>query len=328
VKKSSHPVKSTEARLKGVIVAAFGRHYEVNTAAGRLQCYPRGKKSSYACGDVVEIVRGGDGQGVIEKLTPRRNLLWRSDAFREKLIAANLSHIVIVVATEPGFSDLLVSRCIAAAESQDITPLIVLNKADLEDRLPAARAQLEPFRKLGYEVIEVSALHGADGLRARLNTLHAIFVGQSGMGKSTLTNALIPEANAATREISDALDSGKHTTTFARLYPLAPGDEAGESAGTAKATEDDAAAGGWLIDSPGLQVFGLAHLSAEGLAEAFIEFRPFLGKCRFRDCRHDSEPGCALLGAVASGHIHPRRWEHFRAIRSEIAAARKLNPGW
>ncbi|MHB1373469.1 MAG: ribosome small subunit-dependent GTPase A [Thauera sp.] len=302
------------ARTPGTIVAAFGRHYEVDTAAGRLQCYPRGKKSSYACGDEVEILRGGDGQGVIEALHPRRNLLWRSDAFREKLIAANLSHIVIVVATEPGFSDLLVSRCIAAAESQGITPLIVLNKADLAARLPAARAQLAPFRALGYEVIEVSALEGAESLRERLGGLHAIFVGQSGMGKSTLTNALVPEANAATREISEALDSGKHTTTFARLYPL--GESAGEGAP------------GWLIDSPGLQVFGLAHLSAENLAEAFIDFRPFLGQCRFRDCRHDSEPGCALLAAVASGQINVRRWEHFRAIRNEIAEARRLNPSW
>jgi len=314
VRKRTPQAASTEARTPGTIVAAFGRHYEVDTAAGRLQCYPRGKKSSYACGDEVEILRGGDGQGVIESLHPRRNLLWRSDAFREKLIAANLSHIVIVVATEPGFSDLLVSRCIAAAESQGITPLIVLNKADLAARLPAARVQLAPFRALGYEVIEVSALEGAEGLRARLGGLHAIFVGQSGMGKSTLTNALVPEANAATREISDALDSGKHTTTFARLYPL--GDGAGHRLP------------GWLIDSPGLQVFGLAHLSADDLAEAFVDLRPFLGQCRFRDCRHDSEPGCALLAAVASGRINARRWEHFRAIRNEIAEARRLNPGW
>ncbi|WP_345792228.1 ribosome small subunit-dependent GTPase A [Thauera sp. JM12B12] len=314
MRKRTPQAASTEARTPGTIVAAFGRHYEVDTAAGRLQCYPRGKKSSYACGDEVEILRGGDGQGVIESLHPRRNLLWRSDAFREKLIAANLSHIVIVVATEPGFSDLLVSRCIAAAESQGITPLIVLNKADLAARLPAARVQLAPFRALGYEVIEVSALEGAEGLRARLGGLHAIFVGQSGMGKSTLTNALVPEANAATREISDALDSGKHTTTFARLYPL--GDGAGHRLP------------GWLIDSPGLQVFGLAHLSADDLAEAFVDLRPFLGQCRFRDCRHDSEPGCALLAAVASGRINARRWEHFRAIRNEIAEARRLNPGW
>ncbi|MER2555350.1 MAG: ribosome small subunit-dependent GTPase A [Thauera sp.] len=314
MRKRTHAGPLPTTHTAGLVVAAFGRHYEVDTAGGRLRCYPRGKKSSYACGDEIEVVPGGHDQGVIETLHPRRNLLWRSDAFREKLIASNLSHLVIVVATEPGFSDLLVSRCIAAAESQDITPLIVLNKADLADRLAGARAQLAPFRTLGYEVLEVSALHGADTLRKRLAGLQAIFVGQSGMGKSTLTNAIVPEAHAATREISDALDSGKHTTTFARLYPLP--------------VAADEARGGWLIDSPGLQVFGLAHLSADDLAEAFIELRPHLGRCRFRDCRHDNEPGCALLGAVASGAIHPRRWEHYRAIRSEIAEARRLNPGW
>ncbi|ATE59602.1 ribosome small subunit-dependent GTPase A [Thauera sinica] len=300
------------ARLHGLIVAAFGRHYEVATPAGRLQCTTRGKKNTFACGDEVELLPSGDGQGVIEQLRPRRSLLWRSDAFREKLIAANLSHVAIVVATEPGFSDLLISRCIAAAESQDITPLIVLNKADLGDRLDAARAQLSPFSTLGYEVIELSALAGAEALRARLAGTHAILVGQSGMGKSTLTNALIPEANAATREISTALDTGKHTTTFARLYPF----------GT------DLQRDGWLIDSPGLQAFGLAHLTAEALAESFVEFRPLLGQCRFRDCRHEAEPGCALLAALGSGAINARRFEHFRTIRTEIAEAKRLNPGW
>ena len=300
--------------IDGLIIAAFGRHYEVATVAGRLRCYTRGKKSSFACGDHVMVTPGGDDQGVIDTLKPRRNLLRRSDAFREKLIAANLSHILIVVATEPGFSDLLVSRCVAAAESQDITPIIILNKADLGDRLAFSRAQLAPFRALGYEVIEASALHGAAGLLERLSSLHAIFVGQSGMGKSTLTNALIPEANAATREISAALDSGKHTTTFARLYALD-----GQM-------PDDAR--GWLIDSPGLQVFGLAHLGPDELAECFIEFRPLLGRCRFRDCRHEEEPGCALLEALADGRVHPRRFEHYRSIRAEIAEAKRLNPGW
>lgn len=299
--------RSTSATIAGTVVAAFGRHYEVDTAQGRLRCSTRGKKSIYACGDEVDVAPGGDAQGVIEHLHPRRNLLWRSDAFREKLIAANLSHIAIVVATEPGFSDLLVSRCIAAAESQDITPLIVLNKADLSERLAPARARLAPFVALGYEVVEVSALDGATALMNALAGHRSILVGQSGMGKSTLTNALIPEAEAATREISTALDTGKHTTTFARLYPL------GE---------------GWLIDSPGLQAFGLAHLSADEVSECFVEFRPHLGQCRFRDCRHESEPGCALLGALESGQIHPRRFEHFRIIRTEIAEARRANPGW
>lgn len=305
--RASSSKRGKSATITGTIIAAFGRHYEIDTPQGRLRCSTRGKKSIYACGDTVDVAPGGDEQGVIEHLHTRHNLLWRSDAFREKLIAANLSHIAIVVATEPGFSDLLVSRCIAAAESQDITPLIVLNKADITDRLAFARAQLAPFVALGYQVVEVSALDGAIALTKALSGQRSILVGQSGMGKSTLTNALVPEAEAATREISTALDTGKHTTTFARLYPL--GD-------------------GWLIDSPGLQAFGLAHLSADTVAECFTEFRPYLGRCRFRDCRHEAEPGCALLGALEAGQIHPRRFEHYRIIRKEIAEARRVNPGW
>jgi ribosome biogenesis GTPase len=300
-----------------VVVAAFGRHYEVELAAPReagtasappnLKCYPRGKKSVFACGDAVEVTPTGNDQGVIVRLHPRHNLLWRSDAFREKLIAANLTQIVIVVATEPGFSDLLISRCIAAAESQHMKTLIVLNKADLRDRLPAARQALAPFARLGYEVVELSALEGVEPLRPHLAGERSIFVGQSGMGKSTLTNALIPGARAATREISEALNSGKHTTTFARLYPLD---------------------GGSVIDSPGLQAFGLAHLDPDELGEGFIEFRDHLGRCRFRDCHHDAEPGCALHAAIAAGKINPRRFEHFRLIRAEIAQARQQSQGW
>ncbi len=307
---SPHPSHRNKhgATLRGTVIAAFGRHYEILTANGVLQCYPRGKKSVFACGDEVDILPSGDGQGAIEHLHPRHNLLWRSDTFRKKLIAANLSHVVIVVATEPGFSSLLISRCIAAAESQNLIPLIVLNKVDLNERLTEARRQLAPFTALGYETIETSAQAHIAPLKARLDEHRSILVGQSGMGKSTLTNALIPEAKAATREISAALDTGKHTTTFARLYPLG--------------------AQGWLIDSPGLQAFGLAHLDTDELAQCFIEFRPHLGRCRFRDCRHDAEPGCALHEALATGAILPQRLEHYRTIRQEITEARRLNPGW
>ncbi|MDR2689696.1 MAG: ribosome small subunit-dependent GTPase A [Azoarcus sp.] len=296
--------------MTGTVIAAFGRHFEVDTTLGILRCYTRGKKNDHACGDEVDLTPTGNGQGVIENLHLRRNLLWRSDAFRAKRLAANLSLVVIVVATEPGFSDLLVSRCLAAAESENIAALIVLNKSDLSERLPQARARLQLFAELGYPVIELCALDGVAELAARLEGEKCLLIGQSGMGKSTLTNALAPNAAAATREISAALDTGKHTTTFARLYPRGQG---------------------WLVDSPGLQAFGLAHLGPEELAQAFIEFRPHLGQCRFRDCRHDAEPGCALAAAVASASpnpIHPRRFEHYKIIRAEIDAARRANPGW
>lgn len=299
----------------GRIVAAFGRHYEVLPTAGLVEdavtsvkCSTRGKKSTFACGDLVDFEATGSGQGVIDRLIPRENLLWRSDAFRQKLIAANLTQIVIVVATEPGFSDLLVSRCIAAAESEGLASLIVLNKADLTERLVDARTRLEVFRALGYPVLEVCAHAHIDALSQRLAGQRSILVGQSGMGKSTLTNALIPEARAATREISSALDTGKHTTTFARLY--AYGEE------------------GWIIDSPGLQAFGLAHLEPDTLAEQFVEFRPHLGQCRFRDCRHDGEPSCAIGAALARGEISAVRLNHFRTIRAEIIEARKEAKGW
>ena len=281
--------------MDGHVIAAHGRQYVVELADGsRLSCFPRGKKSEIACGDRVDIQRTSDDQGVVEAIQPRTSLLYRSNEIRQKLIAANVDQILIVVATEPGFSDELVTRALLAAESEEIEPLIVLNKCDLADKLPAARQRLAALAGLGYHVIELSARDHAEDLRPWLVGKTSVLVGQSGMGKSTLVNALIPEAQAATREISQALDSGKHTTTHATLYHL-------------DTTSD-------LIDSPGLQEFGLGHLDRQEIELAFREFRPYLGQCRFRDCRHHREPGCALTAALAEGRIDAGRFAIYQRI--------------
>ena len=281
--------------MEGRVIAAHGRQYVVELADGTLlPCFPRGKKSEIACGDRVDIMRTSDDQGVVEAIQPRVSLLYRSNEIRQKLIAANVDQLVIVVATEPAFSDELVARALLAAESEEIAPLIVLNKCDLADKLPAARQRLATLAGLGYPILELSALNHAEDLRPWLAGKTSVLVGQSGMGKSTLVNALIPEANAATREISQALDSGKHTTTHATLYHLDGNSD--------------------LIDSPGLQEFGLGHLDRQEIEIAFREFRPYLGQCRFRDCRNDREPGCALRAAVEAGTIDPGRFASYHRI--------------
>lgn len=281
--------------LHGTIVAAFGRHYLAELDDGSLlESIPRGKKSEVAVGDIVELQRTAPDQAAIESIRPRKTLLYRSVAHREKLIAANVTQLVAVVASEPPFSDELLARCLVAAHDQHLETLIVLNKCDLTEQTVAARMQLEPYRAIGYRILELAAKQDASPLLPFLQGHTSVLIGQSGMGKSTLINALLPDAQAATREISSVLNSGKHTTTHARLYHL------------------DAESR--LIDCPGVQAFGLHHITFGGIESGFVEFAPYLGQCRFHDCHHLHEPGCAIREAAEQGKIDARRLQLFQQI--------------
>lgn len=281
----------------GQVIATYGRQYLVELQDGRIvSCFPRGKRSGLACGDRVAVLLTAPGQGVIDATDPRRTLLYRSDLYRQKLIAANVDQMVMVVAAVPSFYEALIDRCLVAAEHQHLRVLIVLNKFDV-DASAAAMQRLQRYVSLGYEVLPLVARHDVAPLRPRLEGCISVLVGQSGMGKSTIVNALVPQAHAAVGDVSTALDSGRHTTTHARLYRL-----------------DHASA---LIDSPGMQEFGLKHVTLEELPHGFVEFRPWLGQCRFNDCRHLSEPGCAIQAAQADGQIDARRLETYRKLVHE-----------
>ncbi|HEV7816368.1 MAG TPA: ribosome small subunit-dependent GTPase A [Janthinobacterium sp.] len=275
------------SQLTGTIIAAHGRHYLAEADGDKLQCVTRGKKTNVAVGDIVKLSKTSPDQGVIDQIEERKTLLYRSDQYKSKLLAANLTQLFIVVATEPGFADDLISRSLVAADAAGIEARIILNKTDVAEALQKTRERLKPYAALGYPIHEVSARTRPEHAVATLTPLLAgqssILIGQSGMGKSSLINLLVPDADIAVREISAALDTGKHTTTFTRLYQL------GGSAS--------------IIDSPGFQEFGLYHLSEGMLERAFREFAPYLGACKFYNCRHLIEPSCAVLSAVEEGKI-------------------------
>jgi ribosome biogenesis GTPase len=249
----------------------------------------------------VARARGG---GTIEAIEPRRNLVYRSDAFKEKLIAANITLLVGVVAPDLPVDLELVDRWTVAAEAEGCAFLLVANKADLPG-FDAFLERLTPWRRLGYALQPLSAKRDPGPLLARLRGEHAVLVGQSGMGKSTILNAVTPAAAARVGTISTALASGRHTTTETSLH-LLPDDPAG----------------GWIVDAPGMKAFSLAHLDPGDIASAFVEIRPLLGQCRFRDCRHDREPGCAIREAMARGDVAPHRLALMHAMVAESRAAR------
>jgi ribosome biogenesis GTPase / thiamine phosphate phosphatase len=296
--------RGSGALESGLVIASRRRHYAVRLDDGEmLECLLKGRNTTLACGDRVRIARIAGG-GSIEAVEPRSTLFHRSDTFKEKLIAANVTQVIGVVAPDLAVDEELVNRWIVAAEAQGCRFVLAANKSDKPD-FAALLARLEPFAALGYAVVTLSARRDVAALLPWLHGHRTVLVGQSGMGKSTILNAIAPHANAKTAEVSEALLTGRHTTSQSTLYPLSA-DEGG----------------GWIVDSPGLKVFGLGHIAPETIAHAFVEIRPLLGHCRFRDCHHDREPGCAVREAAARGEVAPHRVALMHRLVRESAAVR------
>jgi ribosome biogenesis GTPase len=291
------------------VVGVHGRHSVIETADGtRLLAHGRGKKSEVIVGDHVRWQPSGD-EAVIEAIDPRTSLLKRQDEWRSKNFAANIDLLLIMVATDPPYSESQLARALIAAEDGRIAVKIVLNKIDLPEAA-AARERLAPYRRMDYDVLEVAVKADPAGTQAQLEPLlkgkTTLVLGPSGMGKSTLVNLLVPHADAQVGEISKALKSGKHTTTTTTWYWL---DDARHSA---------------LIDSPGFQEFGIHHIKSSDLGALMLDYGMYLGDCKFANCTHRHEPSCGVRAAIARGDISPSRERIYEELMDELerAAAR------
>lgn len=296
------PLKGTV--LQGMVVASHGRHCVVETPDGeRRICHPRGKKNQVVVGDQVQWLASTD-EGTIEKVEPRRNLFYRQDEIRTKSFAANLDQVLILIAAEPEFSEMQLTRALIAAEAEHITPVIALNKSDLTEAFARSLARLAPYTTMGYTVLQLALKQGQmSDLIQRLHHKTTLVLGPSGTGKSTLINQLIPDAKVATGEISHALNSGRHTTTSTTWHWV----------------DGDRKTG--LIDSPGFQEFGLHHIDAMQLAAYMPDMKPHVANCKFYNCTHLHEPGCGVQAAVQSGAISASRYKLYGLLFAELTQA-------
>jgi ribosome biogenesis GTPase len=316
--KYQRPAGTSAAGMQqGLVVAGFGRHVLVETLEGkRIICHPRGKKGQALVGDKVRWLPTED-EGTIEKIDDRSNLFYRQDELRTKSFAANLDQILILIAAEPEFSESQLTRALIAAEAASITPIIALNKSDLTEPFGRAWTKLAAYRAMGYQMLplaikpKLEAPENAkqtDDLMALLKNKKTLVLGPSGSGKSSLTNLLIPTAKVLTAEISQALHSGKHTTTSTTLYWV-----------NAERTTA-------LIDSPGFQEFGLHHIQPMQLAQLMPDFKAHAQNCKFYNCTHLHEPGCGVISELKSAvdpiHISTNRYRLYSELFAELSQTR------
>ena len=292
----------------GLVVTSHGRHVMVEATDGaRILCHPRAKKNQALVGDQVVWSTTGD-EGSIDSISPRRNVLYRQDELRTKSFAANLDGVLLMLAAEPEFSETQLTRSLIACEMAGIQAWIALNKSDLTVAFDRAWHRLQAYRDMGLKVIALCLKGNAMGLgdvMAQLQGKLTLILGPSGVGKSSLLNHLVPNAQAQTGEISQALNSGKHTTTHSSLHWV------NRSNGTG------------LIDSPGFQSFGLHHVQPAQLAAAMPDMKAHMGDCKFHNCTHLHEPGCAVKNALEKGRISLNRYRIYEQLMAEISAPTK-----
>jgi len=289
----------------GLVVASHGRHVWVEDEKGeRRICHPRGKKNHAVVGDHVQWSASEDG-GSIESIETRKNIFYRQDEIRTKSFAANIDQVLVLVAAEPDFSQSQLSRALIAARHEGIRTLIGLNKQDLGDAFTRAWQKLLPYQQLGCLVLPLSLKNLEQDLSALNHELASrvtLVLGPSGAGKSTLINRLVPNAKAATNIISQALQSGKHTTTSTTWYWV---DETKTTA---------------LMDSPGFQAFGLHHIAPQALAPCMPDIAAHADHCKFHNCSHVHEPDCGVRQALLEQAIDPGRYKIYTELFAELSA--------